>query len=125
MQLFQRVAQIGVLAAVLGVDTAVDHRAHLAIARQRLGSRVFRAGDGVADLRFVHVLDARREIADLTGLEVVGLLQAERTHDAAFEYLVGRARRHHLDLHTRLERTLHQSHIDDDAAVSVVIAVKN
>ena len=68
LQFFQRVAKIGILAAVLGVNAAVDHRAHLAVARQRLARGMLDARDRVADLRLVHVLDARGEVADLTGL---------------------------------------------------------
>ena len=68
LQLLQRIPQIGVLAAVLGVDAAVDHRAHLAVARQRFARGMLDACDRVADLRLMHVLDACGEVADLTGL---------------------------------------------------------
>ena len=68
LQFFQRVAKIRVFAAVFGVNAAVDHRAHLAVARQRLARGMLDARDRVADLRLVHVLDARGEVADLTGL---------------------------------------------------------
>ena len=125
LQLFQRVAQVGVFAAVLGIDAAVDHGTHLAVAGQRLRRGILRAGDGIADLRFVHVFDARGEVADLTGLEMIRRLHAERTHDAAFKNLVGRARRHHFDLHAGLKAALHESHVDDDAAVGIVITVEN
>ena len=87
LELFQRVAQIGVLAAVLGVDAAVDHRAHLAVAGQRLARGVLRACHGVADLRFMNVLDAGGEVADLTGLELLRrraiCRSGGRTDDAA------------------------------------------
>ena len=125
LQFFQRVAKIRVFAAVLGVNAAVDHRPHLAVAGQRLRRGVFHARHRVADLRFVHVLDARGEVADLAGLELLGRLQTQRTHQAALEHLERRARGHHLDLHAGLQGALLQAHVDDDAAVSVVIAVEN
>ena len=125
LQFFQRVAKIRVFAAVLGVNAAVDHRPHLAVAGQRLRRGVFHARHRVADLRFVHVLDARGEVADLAGLELLGRLQAQRTHQAALEHLERRARGHHLDLHAGLQGALLQAHVDDDTAVSVVIAVEN
>ena len=68
LQLFQRVPQVGVLAAILGVDAAVDHALRRAIAGQRLGGGVRRVGDGVAHLRVLHVFDAGGEIAHLAGL---------------------------------------------------------
>ena len=125
LELFQRVTQVGVLAAVLGVDAAVDHRAHLAVAGQRLARGVLRAGHGVADLRFVDVLDAGGEVADLTGLELLRRLQPQRAHQAAFEHLEGRAGRHHFDLHAGPDGAVLEAHIDDHAAVGVIIAVED
>ena len=125
LELFQRIAQVGVLAAVLGVDAAVDHRAHLAVAGQRLARGVLRAGHGVADLRFVDVLDAGGEVADLTSLKLLRRLQPQRAHQAAFEHLEGRAGRHHSDLHAGPDGAVLEAHIDDHAAVGVVIAVED
>ena len=68
LQFFQRVAKIRIFAAVFSVNAAVDHRAHLAVARQRFARGMLDACDRVADLRLVHVLDACGEVADLTGL---------------------------------------------------------
>ena len=68
LQLFQRVPQVGVLAAVLGVDAAVYHGLRRAVAGQRLGGGVRRVGDGIAHLGVLHVFDAGGEIAHLAGL---------------------------------------------------------
>ena len=83
------------------------------------------ACDRVADLRLMHVLDACGEVADLTGLQLLRRLQTQRAHQATFEHLERCARRHHLDLHAGLDRALLQAHVDDNAAVGVVIAVEN
>ena len=64
----------GYLAAVLGVDAAVDHGLGGAVARQGLGGGVVRAGDGVAHLGVLDVFDAGGEVAHLTGLQRVGRL---------------------------------------------------
>ena len=68
LQLFQRVPQIRVLAAILGVDAAVYHGLRRAVAGQRLGGGVRRVGDGIAHLCVLHVFDAGGEIAHLAGL---------------------------------------------------------
>ena len=77
LELFERVAQVGVLAAVLSIDAAVDHRLRGSVARQRLGGGALGVGDRVADTGVLHVFDARGEIAHLTGLQRVRRLVAE------------------------------------------------
>ena len=69
MQLFQRVPQVGVFAAVLGVNAAVHHALGGPVARQGLRRRGGGVGDGVTHLGVLHVLDAGGEIAHLAGLQ--------------------------------------------------------
>ena len=89
LQLFQRVTQIGVLAAVLGVDAAVDHGLDGTVAGQGLGSGIGGIGDGVAHTGVLHVLDGSSEIADLAGLQFLAGLHAQRKQVAALDHLIG------------------------------------
>ena len=57
----------GYLAAVLGVDAAVDHGLGRPVAGQGLGGGTLRAGDGVAHPGVLHVLDGGGEVAHLPG----------------------------------------------------------
>ena len=68
LELLQRVPEVGVLAAVLGVDAAVHHGLGGAIAGQRLRGGLGGVGDGVAHAGVLHVLDAGGEVAHLAGL---------------------------------------------------------
>ena len=67
LELFQGVPQVGIFAAVLGVDAAVDHGLDRPVAGQGLRRGVLRAGDGVAHPGVLHVLDGGGEIAHLAG----------------------------------------------------------
>ena len=125
LELFQRVAQVGVLGAVLGVDAAVDHAARRTVARQRLGGGILHARDRVAHAGVVHVLDAGREVADVAAAELVAGIEPDRAQVADLEDLVLRAGGHEADLHVAPDRALHHAHEDDDAAVGVILAVEH
>ena len=64
----QRLAQIGVLVAVDGIEPAEHHRLRLAVTLERLGAPGA-LGDRLADLRLADILDARDQVADLAGPE--------------------------------------------------------
>ena len=68
LQLLQRVTQVGVLGAILGIDAAVDHGLHRAVAGQRFRCRIGGVGDGITYTGIFHVLDGSREVTDLAGL---------------------------------------------------------
>ena len=78
LELFQSVPQVGVLAAVLGIDAAVDHGLGGPVAGQRLGGGICRVGDGVAHLGVLHGFDGGGEVAHLAGLEGIRGLIAQR-----------------------------------------------
>ena len=67
-QLVQRLAEVGVLVAVDGIQAAEHHRLRVAVSGQRLAACA-RIGDCLADLGFADVLDARDQIADFARSE--------------------------------------------------------
>ena len=77
LELFQGVPQVRILAAILGVDAAVDHRLGGPIAGQRLRGGVFGVGNGVAHLGVLDGLDGGGEVAHLPGLQCVCGLVAQ------------------------------------------------
>ena len=78
LELFQRVPQVGILAAVLGVNAAVDHGLGGTVAGERLGGGDGGVGDGVAHLGVLHGLDGGSEVAHLAGLQGIRRLVAQR-----------------------------------------------
>ena len=125
LELFQRVAQIAVLRAVRRIDAGEHHRLCLLVAGKRLRSRVRRVGDGVAHARVGDGLDGGRQIADLACAERLGGPHSERMQIADLHDLIDRTGRHHLNVHTGLHHAVHNAHIDDRAAVGVVLAVED
>ena len=88
LELLQGVPQVGILAAVLGVNAAVDHGLGGPVAGQRLGGGVFGVGDGIAHLGVLDVFDGGGEIAHLTGLEGVRRLVAQGLEISALQHMV-------------------------------------
>ena len=126
LQLFQRVPQVGVLAAVLGVDAAVDHGLRRAIAGQRLGGGVRRVGDGVAHLCVLDVLDAGGEIAHLAGLQCICRVPLPMgLQIAALQHGVLRAGGHEPDGLPPAQRALLDAEIHHHAHIGVVLAVEH
>ena len=79
-------------------------------------------GDGVADLGFRDVLDARRDEAHLAGVQHAGQQRLGREDADAVDLARGAAR-HHPHLHADLELAVDHAHQDDDAQVGVVPAI--
>ena len=125
LELFQRIAQVGILGTILGVDTTVDHGLCLAIAGQRLRGRILHAGDCITDTGICYIFNRCREIANLACRQSLRRGQTQRVHIAAFNDLELSAGRHHAHLHARFHVTVQQAHINDDALVRVVLAVKD
>ena len=121
LELFQGVPQVGVFAAVLGVDAAVDHGLGRTIAGQRFCRRILYAGDRVAYAGVSDVLDGGGEVAHLTGTQLAAGVQTDGQHMAAFHHLVDCPAGHHLHVHTGLDTALHDSHQNNDAAVGVIL----
>ena len=70
-QLLERLAQLRVLMALHRVEPGEHHRLQLLEAGERLGRRPVGLGDGIADLRVGHDLDAARDEADFARLRAV------------------------------------------------------
>ena len=125
LELLQGVPEVGVLAAVLGVDAAVDHGLGGAVAGQGLLGGGLHAGDGVAHTGVLHVLDGGGEPAHLAGGQLGAGVHTQGAQIAAVQHLVGGAGGHHLHAHTLFQSALHDPEVDDDALVGVVLAVEN
>ncbi len=117
-QLVQRFAQVRV---VLGIDReqAGEHaRLHFLEARQRLRCRVAGQGQGVADRRTVHVLDAGGDPTHFTCTQRRQHLALRGEHADVVDLVVA-AGGHHLQLVTGLDLALHHAHQRDHAQVVV------
>ena len=125
LQLFERVAQVGVVRAVRRVNAAEHHRLHRAVARQRLFRGVVHPRDRIADARLAHVLDRRRDVADLARRKAVRRLERGRAQVAALDDRKLAADRHHADRVARVHAALLDAHIGDDALVRVVVGVED
>ena len=125
LELFKRVAQVGIFCAVLREDAGKDHRQHLAVARQRFGRGIGGVRDGIADRRIAHRFDRRGDISDLAGKQLAARDKAGRAHHAAFHNVEFRAGGHHADAHSRAHDAVFDTDIDDNAAVGVIVAVKD
>src|SRR6185437_8408169 len=84
-------------------------RLHVLEPRQRLGCRIARQRQRVADRRAVHVLDRRAHETDFTRAKFVGPGALGREH-ANLLHLVRAAGRHHQQLVARLDLALHHAH---------------
>ena len=125
LQLFQRVTQIAVFRAVRRIHAGEDHRLRLLIARQGLGTRPLDRRDRVADARVGDSLDRGRQIADLARAQLLGGRHAERVQIADLDDLIDRAGRHEADVHAGADGAVHDAHVDDGAAVGIVLAVED
>ena len=125
LQFLQRVLQVGIVRAVGGVDAAEHHRRDRAEAGHRLRCGVGGQRDGIADAGVAHGLDAGRQVADLTGLELVTGGQARRAHVADLHQLELRAGAHQADGIAGFDRALKDADVDDDALVAVVDGVED
>ncbi len=115
----------GYLAAVLGVDAAVDHGLGRAIAGQRLGGGVFGVGDGVAHLGVLDVFDGGGEIAHLTGLEGVRRLVAQGLEISALQTGILASGGHHAHRLAPADGALLDAEEHHHAYIGVVLAVED
>ena len=125
LELFERVAQVGVFGAVLRVDARKDHRQYLAVAGQGLGGGILGVGDGVADGGIPHRLDRGGDVADLARGKLLLRHEAGRAHHAALDDGELGAGGHHADGHAGPDGAVHDADVDDDAPVAVVDAVED
>ena len=125
LQLLQRIAQIGILRAILGVNTAEYHRTRRTIAGQRFRRRIFHTGNGIADTSVGYLFNRGGKVAYLTGTQLLLRRQTERQHVAALKHLKFGTGGHHFDLHARADLAVKQAHVNDNALVRVVLAVEH
>jgi len=128
LQLFQRVAQLVVLARFGRVEAREHLRLDFLEAGQRLLGRAQVVGqlllqrDGVAHLRGLQFLDARDDVAHLArvqrGARLVG-----RSEHAQVVGVVGRVRGHHLEALALQQATVDHAHQHDHAHVGIEPAV--
>ena len=124
-QLLQRVAQIGILRSVLGVDAAVDHRSCRTVAGQRLRSRTLRLGNGVAHAGVRHILDAGRKVADVASFELFTRFQCHRPEISDFQELIPGAGGHEQHFGVFRHSSVHHAQEDDNPAIIVILTVKD
>ena len=125
LELFERVAKVLILGPIRRIYTREDHRLRLLIAGKRFGRWIFYRRNGIADSRVGDGLDGSREIADLARAERIGRAHAKRMQIPDLDDLVDSARRHHLNIHPGLHHAVYHAHVDNRAAVGVILAVEN
>ena len=125
LELFQRITQVGVFAAVLGVDAAVDHRTGGAVAGQSVGTGTGCLGHGVAHLRVGDIFDAGGEISDIACGKLGAGLKTDRTHMPDLEHLIACAGGLQKHLGVLAHLAVNKTHKDNDATVAVVNAVED
>ena len=125
LEFFKRVTQIGVFGAVLGINTAVDHRLRGTVTGQRLSGGTGSLCDGIAYRGVLDGLDGGGKITDLTCAQFLTGFYAQRTKIAALKHVVAGAGCHHLDLHSGTYCAVHNTEIYDNTNVRIVLAVKN
>ena len=123
-QLLQRVAQVRVLVRVDRVEAAEHHRPRLLVPGQRLGRGPGLGRQRVADAQLGHVLDAGDDVADLAGLERLGLDHVGRPEADVVDVRV-RAGLHGADRLAAPERAVDHPHVGDHAPVLVEHGVED
>ncbi len=118
LELFERLAQRGVVVGGNREQAREHARLHLLEARQRCRRRVAGLGQRVADRGPVHVLDRGRDPADLAHAEAFARRALGREH-AHLVDLVAAPGRHHQQLVARADFTLHDAHQRHHAQVVV------
>ena len=128
LELFQRVAQLVVLAGLAGVQAREDLRLDLLEARQRLGGRAGVVGqllvqrERVAHLGRLQLLDAADHEAHLAGAQHVARHALGREHAHVLDAVDG-VGGHHADAFALAERAIDHAHQHHDADVVVEPAV--
>ena len=125
LELFQRVAQIRILRAVLGVYAAVYHRSCGAVAGQRRRRGAVRLGDGVAHAGVLNVFDAGGEVAHVARGKLLARFKPYRAHMPDLDHLIPRAGAHEQYLRVAADNAVHHAHENDNAAIVVILAVED
>ena len=124
LQFIQRVTQRRVVRTVNREQAREHHRLGVLVTTQGLFGGLSGGGDGITHTGLTDVLHTGNEVTHLAHAQALrghGL----RGNHADFEQVMLSAGGHHLNLLTRLQATVHNTHIGDHAAVGVVHRVKN
>ena len=124
VQLLERVAHERVVLARDRVDPGEHEALGGLVAGQRRRGGPRRARDRVADLGLADVLEARGDVADLAGDQLLDRHEL-RPEDAQLQRLGHRAAAHQLDRLAVADRALGEPDVDDHALVGVVVAVED
>ncbi len=124
LEFFQRGAQFLELGGIYRVKAGEDHGLHLFKARNGLCARRFYMGDGIAHLHLHGRLDARNDIADISGTHLAGGVEL-KFEVAHFLRLILVAGGEELHLVSLAEYPVHHLEIGDDAAELVEDGVEN
>ena len=123
-ELFKGFAQVLVVFRVDGVDTRVDHREHVLVARERFFGRISGIGKRIADLHVANRLHVGEHVADHAFGEFRARVAAHAECTDFRDYIFA-ARLHHADFHARLECAFDDADVVDDATVGIVNGVKD
>ena len=124
VELLERLAEQRVVLAGDRVDPGEDEALRRLVAGERCGRRPGHRRHRVADLGVADALQPGRDVADLSGGELLHGNELRPEH-AELQRLGGRAGAHQPDLVVLAERALGQADVDDHALVGVVVAVED
>ena len=124
LQLFQRVAQIVVIAVLYGIQAAINHGSGLAIAWQSALRRTIGVRNSVAHASVAHVFDASSKEANLALLQLVHVHNAglKVAHLGDLELGTGG---HHANLHALFDASFHDADVKHHALVGIKLGVKH
>ena len=105
-------------------QAGVDHWLRITVAFERLGSRIYGGGDGVAHLGLADVLRSGDHIADLSCAKRLGGHHVGADH-ADFDGVMRHADTHHVQFLARFQFTVDHTNVSDDATIGVVYGVEN
>ena len=125
LELVESIAQVFIVRAVCGVDTAEYHRIYLPVAGKGLGSGIFDCCHRVADSRVADSFYARGDVADLAGAQLAPRLGELSPHIAGLDHIEFCACGHESHRVAGFNLALFYSDIDNDALVAVIDRVEN
>ena len=123
-EFFERFAKVLVVFGVDGVDSRIDHREHVLVARERFFGGVRGVGEGVADFHVADCFYVREYVADHAFGEFRSRVAAH-AECADFGDDVFATGLHHADFHARLEGAFDDADVVDDAAVRIIDGVED
>ena len=124
VQFFEGVAEIMVVIGVGRIEAGEDHGFHGLVAGQRFCGGVGGEGDGVADVKVLHALEAGGDIADFAGGQPRSLYGG-RCEDSDFDWVDAFVAGHCIQGCRRRNGAVHHPDVGDDTLVGIVVAVED